>query len=549
MNPCVLTFGDFRKQDLSRGLTASELQAMHHVSTVASRTGLDINSLNMYEHFVTDGKLETNKDKLNEYIFKIRTMVEEVPIDDGITGPQMSANKEHINRKAGTSHIDVDLENAAYRLRTVETTLASYLLEVTIRRTSLKEIHEEIDKLLILKDAPQATDQVFNALMKVVDNPFWQYLGVENSYVYFVTTKNVVTTFDNPIAGISETMNSGMIAVGVNLANNEVISKCVWGNIDSIVNGNRINWHPHIGTRGGICTGSENAYVSSKLAELDYHAAFIRIQEVLTQYNDEDPFVNISVLNRTQRRPRSGNRVAGTATFFGVSLSDMKYRPEIPVTVDCREWDSLSPIPKGTIVLRHDCEDARDNGRPFIVTMNRTNGDIRCQPVFHRNTYGSSDRPTMYSGMNRSTIHRDELAVLSDPYNDTRKAQYVAHAELYHRNGIPTIGTRIKSRGEEFVIYGYTGSASSNITPNTDIYLMNVETGATTSRYAKFCRIMDNETMTPEQVLIFMNLTGDNPTHEFISLVDEVEVEVGAEVMDPWQDLQEQINTPVHLPF
>ena len=47
MNPCVLTFGDFRKQDLSRGLTADELQAMHHVSTVASRTGLDINGLNM----------------------------------------------------------------------------------------------------------------------------------------------------------------------------------------------------------------------------------------------------------------------------------------------------------------------------------------------------------------------------------------------------------------------------------------------------------------------------------------------------------------------
>lgn len=162
---------------------------------------------------------------------------------------------------------------------------------------------------------------------KVYADPFWSVSHVDKQYykVKF-TSKHAVCRYVNKTQGVDMTVNFGVFQVEWRILTNDIKVLPISDNLE--VDGHH---HPHI-SYGVVCWGNAKDTVVNALMAFDIASVLKVVQSILTTYNPDSPYVEMSRF-WVQQNPAALEGAAVTYEFEGKAWIRDYVRDEIYVNV------------------------------------------------------------------------------------------------------------------------------------------------------------------------------------------------------------------------
>ncbi len=290
----------FLLKDKTDDESKAQATAFSYLMNTANSCGINIREVKLLEEFGADGStnsMVTDKGEINKRLF---TRINEIKKADASNGAGFSLLEADKKAICEASLVDYGpLIRAEERLRaSSQGELERYMRYVsqytkTVREKSAKVAELEMKKLRGLTD-----DSTYKAIVEIITNPYWQYIGISSSgSVRFATTQYVTQELKNPAAGIDITVEYGIFFAEINLKDKKITAHPYSDNI--IAHGNP---HPHIHKEGSICWGNYNREVREYIGKDKWRSVMDVLAILLETYCGDNPFTAIESFYSYQQR-------------------------------------------------------------------------------------------------------------------------------------------------------------------------------------------------------------------------------------------------------
>jgi hypothetical protein len=195
------------------------------------------------------------------------------------------------------------------RISECQTNLQSFLNDSARRMATamdyLAHAHTERQKIDQLKGQDGIDPWI--EIEKVLENPFWEFLGITGQILKIKTRNKVVLVENNPKSGIKREVCMGTYQVQFEVSNARVR---VFGlQATTEVAG---HYHPYISNLGDICWGNASETAAKCLVDGNYSQYFQLLATLLSNYHpDTTPYIRLvdfAIAQGIEKRPTS-NRV------------------------------------------------------------------------------------------------------------------------------------------------------------------------------------------------------------------------------------------------
>ena len=266
-----------------------------------------------------EAKLVYSKDSLDNVLNYIYKMGPALNIDltkkklgqfgaviDGKFYPQESVTKinEELVKDDTIDDVEASLSEALIdRVKNFEENYVGfnkqYLAEKTARsRRRAQDAYEKHmacqreyrQELIKLRESATSMPDFTSVMKEAVKDPFWEvYTEPYDQGICIITKAPVVIDFSNESQGIETTMNFGRLNFRINTSC-QVYPLSGDKRIDLGDDGTF--YHPHISSNK-ICWGEYYGDYDDAVGDSDLLAIMVLLKEIVTTYNDDDPYVNI----------------------------------------------------------------------------------------------------------------------------------------------------------------------------------------------------------------------------------------------------------------
>lgn len=128
----------------------------------------------------------------------------------------------------------------------------------------------------------------------------WQYVGATGAVVIFQLTQDVILTYKNDPTKEHYRVNLGSFRAELDIVAAALHVKAIK---PVLFNG---YYHPHLNQKGQVCWGTAISSVTNRLIEGDYKTVFSVLYSILTNYNQNSPYVTIQQLQSIQPNSKPG---------------------------------------------------------------------------------------------------------------------------------------------------------------------------------------------------------------------------------------------------
>ena len=276
-------------------LRTANLKALNHIKWLASKTKLDIKSLDIFKVFAkadSETSLIDDKRKINDKFMALyetlRAKAEKsnAKKDDSVSLEDLDGLKEAITKNlmsfAGRrkSELEQNLRNYMQRSKDYQARADSEILNVMKTRAELLTLVEP------------STDPIFKDLNEVLEAGYWTNPVMDGQFLYLNTASNIIITHQKKKAAMEVSVDLGKLSVRLNMRNFglEVIPykdnrRC------------QNHYHPNVTPDGGICWGNGQDRRIEWMSQLQVGKVLELLYTMLTHYSPDNPYVPIEAFN------------------------------------------------------------------------------------------------------------------------------------------------------------------------------------------------------------------------------------------------------------
>jgi len=236
-----------------------EVSAVDYIKFLARSTQKNISRWKVEDLFFENGRLITNKNKINKKFFQ-----------------KLSAGRK---KKKVISKLNI----MGLVKRTNEKTILRLELEI-------KEREQRILKLRNNSNNSNIEEQVW----EIINTGCWENPIIQGKYLFLNTTNNVILNSNN----------LGKFGAAFNLVDKKIYVTPYSGNKE----GGDLYIHPHINSDGRICWGNISSEAEKAVSGLNLIKVFNFLHGLLNSYTGNAPYTLLSNFNRTFSGP--GNYLA-----------------------------------------------------------------------------------------------------------------------------------------------------------------------------------------------------------------------------------------------
>jgi hypothetical protein len=141
-------------------------------------------------------------------------------------------------------------------------------------------------------------DSIYNAVVDILRNSFWQFITIDGPNAVFATTQPVIQKYVNPSANINISVNLGVIVAKIDLTEKSIRCERGLSCLSIISSSSRASYfHPHISSTGDICWGDASSDASNYLVNNNFYELFTLLQALLITYEPSNPYMGLGTMN------------------------------------------------------------------------------------------------------------------------------------------------------------------------------------------------------------------------------------------------------------
>lgn len=278
-----------------------QIAKISYIETIAHQLEKDLTGINLLEILSNNNNIIlANQAEINNALIEFdRAKFNNAPEIEAFVVKELNdEQKEKINKayqrtneerkRSFNSNIQSYIRDAERYLEEHN----NYLAKVRTLRLELEAIGDVNSKPL---------EEAIDILMK---NDKFEFLGFCDNSIEFAVRKNIICTYKNERTKVDLRVDFGILKLRLNLSSLRM--KC-YKHKDNIQV--RDGYHPHISSSGDICLGNMSELFIESRDNLDINQMFEVVFQVLTNYNDDDPYINLAdyAENSRQVQPNGMN--------------------------------------------------------------------------------------------------------------------------------------------------------------------------------------------------------------------------------------------------
>lgn len=272
--------------------------SLKYIEHLASISGNDIGHWLVLEIFTVDGIIPRERNKLNQIFFEYLAL-------------------DKVSKKTSdvtpVSALDQEAEAICFKFDKVfeknyENTHRSLVEDLEFREVEVKKYAKEYDKRVRRAAESRATLRgikarakegagITNDLKRVLSEGWWSLSKGEEGTISLITPE-VILTFVNEGAKITSAVNLGRYLLEVKVPATSLVAAIHAYDNNPDAEG---YYHPHVTSDGNICTGDMSEAYHAACNNFRFYDLVAIMKKVLTNYNDESPYVELHELEAAKR--------------------------------------------------------------------------------------------------------------------------------------------------------------------------------------------------------------------------------------------------------
>lgn len=261
----------------------AQLRTVKYLTTLSNLSTTDISKWDIGLIFSdpTTGLLVTERQDINKRFFAFRDKQE---ITDINLSPDLLRKIEALEKLIPQTELNQIKESYRINMQRASERYSSYMNALRSARECKIRIDSFEGKGADLKGQVE----------QVIRVGFWELRSVDPACISFITKQPIVLTYKNTAQSIDITYEVGRICIvyypqdgycGVNISHSEGV-RYFNGHI-----------HPHVGGDGDICFGTAGDMATRAMAECNLVRLCAIVQQTLTEYNPDSPYVALQDFN------------------------------------------------------------------------------------------------------------------------------------------------------------------------------------------------------------------------------------------------------------
>lgn len=301
-------------KDYDEKVRKEQIGKVNYIETIASQLGVNLTDVNLFDIILNNNNiLLANESQINQSLMgfnreKYFDKIESEKVLETLSNTtrelltKMSA--DGFNRQK--RQLERDIEDNRYQADRKLSAYNEYMSNMRGYREQLSQLAFKPDETIIPMFESIMNDSRFN--FKRVGG----YSSTDDSMV-FETTKDNIITYKNERAGLNYRVNLGTFKF--RLTFNQGVRFCITSNRDNVFIGESI--HPHVSSSGDLCLGNMQELFNEAMENRNYLEVFNIAMQVLENYNDSDPYINIQRYAAISGQIQPDGEIAETMVIRG----------------------------------------------------------------------------------------------------------------------------------------------------------------------------------------------------------------------------------------